>query len=656
MRRALRADLLVACFLATFLPGTGVWAQGTPATAPLEGAPPIEVVTPRAALEGSTATITVRVSGSLPSTPARVQIRDASGRIRAEALLAADGETTLELHDVRGGEPAFVFISEHYLAGVRFSVRTIPGWLTLLPPLLAIVLALLFRQVIPALLAGIWAGAWVYFGDPFLGVLRTLDYFVVQALGDPDRVRIVVVSLLLGGMVGVVSRSGGTLGLVEALAPLATNARRGQLVTWLMGVLIFFDDYANTLLVGNTMRPVTDRLRISREKLAYIVDSTAAPVASIALVSTWIGYEVSLIGQSLERIGSDLDPYGIFIQALPYNFYPLLALFFGLLVASWGRDFGPMLAAERRAAGGKLLADTAVPLSDFDSDGLRPPEGKPLRWINAVLPVLVVLAITFCALWITGRQSLAASGSPLATLALGELDIRGLGGVLGEGNSYNALLYASAGGCLTALLLALGQRILTLGQGLGAWLGGMKSMAMAMVILILAWSIGDVCTALDTKGFMVEALSDTLDPRLLPALVFLLAAITAFATGTSWATMGIIIPLAVPTAYTLARGAGLDPVSAHGILLGSVSAVLAGSIFGDHCSPISDTTVLSSTASACDHVDHVRTQLPYALVVAAVALVCGYLPVGYGFSPFLGLAAGAGVLALILGLAGRKTR
>jgi len=655
MRRARTVDLLVVLFLATLLPGTAAWAQDTPATAPLEGAPPIEVVTPRAALEGSSATITVRVVGSLPSTPARVQIRDASGRIRAEALLAADGEATLELHDVRGGEPAFVFISEHYLAGVRFSVRTIPGWLTLLPPLLAIVLALLFRQVIPALLAGIWVGAWVYFGDPLRGGLRTLDYFGVQALGDPDRVRIVVFSLLLGGMVGIVSRSGGTLGLVEALAPLATNARRGQLVTWLMGVLIFFDDYANTLLVGNTMRPVTDRLRVSREKLAYIVDSTAAPVASIALVSTWIGYEVSLIGQSLERIGSDLDPYGIFIQALPYNFYPLLALFFGLLVASWGRDFGPMATAEKRAAGGKLLADTAVPLSDFDSDGLRPPEGKPLRWINAVLPVLVVLAITFYALWITGRQSLAASGSPLATLGLGELDIRGLGGVLGEGNSYNALLYASAGGCLTALLLALGQRILTLGQGLGAWLGGMKSMAMAMVILILAWSIGDVCTALDTKGFMVEALSDTLDPRLLPALVFLLSAITAFATGTSWATMGIIIPQAVPTAYTLARGAGLDPVSAHGILLGSVSAVLAGSIFGDHCSPISDTTVLSSTASACDHVDHVRTQLPYALVVAAVALVCGYLPAGYGLSPFLGLAAGAGVLALFLFLAGRKT-
>jgi Na+/H+ antiporter NhaC len=180
-------------------------------------------------------------------------------------------------------------------------------------------------------------------------------------------------------------------------------------------------------------------------------------------------------------------------------------------------------------------------------------------------------------------------------------------------------------------------------------------MVPAIVILVLAWSIGDICSALDTKGFMVEALSDTLDPRLLPALVFLLAALTAFATGTSWATMGILIPLAVPIAHTLAREVGFDAATAHQILLGSVSAVLAGAIFGDHCSPISDTTVLSSTASACDHIDHVRTQLPYAVAVAAVALLSGYLPSGFGLSPLLGMSTGAVLLTLILLLAGRRS-
>ena len=238
------------------------------------------------------------------------------------------------------------------------------GWLTLLPPILAIAMALVFRQVVPALLAGIWVGAWIVFGDPFSGLLRTIDKYVVESLADTDHTKIVLFTLLLGGMVGVISTSGGTRGLVNAIAPYATNSRRGQVVTWMLGMVVFFDDYANTLLVGNTMRPVTDRLRISREKLAYIVDSTAAPVAAIALVSTWIGYEISLIGQALEKIGSDAEPYAIFLQSLPYNFYPFLALVFGIMVATTLRDFGPMLKAERRAAAGKIFGDKAAPLAD----------------------------------------------------------------------------------------------------------------------------------------------------------------------------------------------------------------------------------------------------------------------------------------------------
>jgi len=244
------------------------------------------------------------------------------------------------------------------------------GWLTLVPPLLAILLAILFRQVVPALLAGVWIGAWIGFGGPFTAVLRTLDHYLIGALVDRDRLSIIVFSMLLGGMVGVMSRSGGTRGLVESLSHRATDRKRGQLFTWLLGMAIFFDDYANTLVVGNTMRPVTDRLKVSREKLAYLVDSTAAPVASIALVSTWIGFEVSLIGDALGDIGSAEDAYWIFLQSIPYCFYPILALAFVGMVALTGRDFGPMRAAEGRAAGGRLVADGAVPLTDFDHDAL----------------------------------------------------------------------------------------------------------------------------------------------------------------------------------------------------------------------------------------------------------------------------------------------
>ncbi len=377
-------------------------------------------------------------------------------------------------------------------------------------------------------------------------------------------------------------------------------------------------------------------------------------MASLALVSTWIGYEVSLIGNSLEAMGSERDPYMVFLQSLPYNFYPILALVFGLLIATTLRDFGPMLKAERRAEQGKLFADNAVPLADFDAESLAPPEGKPRRWINAAIPVVLVLVATFISLWFTGRQSLAEELDPLATVPTFELGAEGVRAVFASADAFKSLLYGSFVGALSALVLAMVQRILTLSTGLVACVNGMKSLMAAMVVLVLAWSIGRICADMGTANFVVGMLSDTLDPRLLPALIFVLAGATAFATGTSWATMAILIPLAVPTAVGVAQAAGFDAAAAHRILLGSVSSVLAGALFGDHCSPISDTTVLSSMASGCDHVDHVRTQLPYALSVAVVALVVGYVPVGFGLSPWIGLLLGVVVLYGFLRLIGRR--
>jgi Na+/H+ antiporter NhaC len=618
------------------------------------GPPPIEVSPPKVVLAGLDAEIGVRATAYLGVGQTPVEIRDARGTVRARGVLDAVNRVALRLEGVRRGGSYDVFLPGLYRQGVTFHLRVVPGWLSLLPPVLAILLALLFRQVVPALVAGVWLGASIVSGGPLTGALRTIDGYVIHALADADHVSIIVFSLMLGGMVGIMARAGGTVGLVEALRPYATNTRRGQVVTWILGILVFFDDYANTLLVGNTMRPVTDRLRVSREKLSYIVDSTAAPVAAIGIVSTWIGYEVSLIGDALRQVGSSRDAYAVFLQSIPYNFYPILALAFGLMVAGSLRDFGPMLRAERRAREGKLLADAAVPLSDFDSESLRPVESRPHRWPNAVVPVLVVLAVTFLGLWLTGRHALAAEGSPLAGAGLSQLGFEGLGRVFGSGDSFRALLWGSSSGCLTALLLAMTQRILTLGESLAAWLHGIRSMVIAVVILILAWSIAAVCADLHTSGFMVAAVSDALDPRLLPALVFALAALTAFATGTSWGTMGILIPLAVPTAHGVAQAAGLDPAAAHGILLGGISSVLAGAIFGDHCSPISDTTVMSSMASGCDHVDHVRTQLPYAIAVALVAVVTGYLPAAFGLPTPLCLLLGAAVLGAGLAVFGRR--
>ena len=509
--------------------------------------------------------------------------------------------------------------------------NAIQSWWSLLPPFIAITLALAFRDVVLSLFIGVWLGATLLAdGNAASGFLRVIDTYARGALTDSDKMSIILFSILLGGMVGVMSRSGGTHGVVRALEPYATTPRRAQVVTWLMGVAIFFDDYSNTLIVGNTMRPVTDRHHVSREKLAYLVDSTAAPVACVALVSTWIGYQVSLVGDALEKAGSELNPFGVFLASIPFAFYPIFGLAITFAVAVSGRDWGPMLSAERRARAGELVAATSQPLADYESTGLAPDDDTPRRWWNAAVPVILVVATTFVGLYTTGRESLAADGSADASLSR----------IIGASDPFTVLLWASLVGLTAAIVLAVGQRALTVREALEAMVNGFKSMLMAFVVLTLAWSLGQVCSDLGTAVFLKGAVGPHVPVGLLPVAIFLVAAAVSFATGTSWGTMAILTPLAVPLVLD---ASGADPV----VLAATVSAILGGSVFGDHCSPISDTTILSSMASSCDHVDHVRTQLPYALLGAGLSIVIGYLPEAFvGISPWILLVFGFAAIAL----------
>jgi Na+/H+ antiporter NhaC len=529
----------------------------------------------------------------------------------------------------------------------QITLRTIPGWFSLLPPLVAILLALIFRQVFISLFVGIWLGTSFINGyNPFIGLLRLLDHYLINVLADPSHTSIVLFTLILGGMVGIISRSGGTQGVVASLSRMANKPRGGQIAAWAMGVFIFFDDYANTLIVGNTMRPITDRVKISREKLSFIVDSTAAPVVSVAVISTWVGFEMGLVQSAFSQLGIDRNIYFTYLQTIPYRFYCLLAILFVFIIAATGKDFGPMLRAERRARrSGQVLRQGSTPLSDLSTSVISAPEGTPLRWYNAFIPISVVILVTMAGLWYSGTTALAARGVETGSLKV----------IIGESDSFSVLMWSSFAGALTAGFLAVSQRILTLKQTLDSWVSGIRSMLYAMIVLILAWSIGQLCDDLHTADYVVSATRHILSPQLLPVLTFITAAFISFATGTSWGTMSILVPIVVPMAYKFTLASSLSPGRGEGILIATIAAVLSGAVFGDHCSPISDTTIMSSMASGSDHIDHVRTQIPYAVLVGSVAILAGYFPAGYGFSPLIAIPAGVAVITLVLFLLGRRS-
>ncbi|HSF16345.1 MAG TPA: Na+/H+ antiporter NhaC family protein [Vicinamibacteria bacterium] len=556
-------------------------------------------------LEGFSATATSFEDGKLEIEDAIVP---SSGR---HLLRVLDGPLTAEL-----------------------TVRAIPAFFSILPPVLAITLALAFRQVVLSLFAGIWLAAFfVRDYNPLSGFFAVVTHFLVNAITTTSQAQIVIFSFLFGGMVGVISRNGGARGIAELITRYATNARGGQVATMAMALVMFFDDYANVLVRGNLMRPITDRLRISREKLSFLVDTGAAAVASTVLISTWIGYEVGLIEQGLRIIDSPEDAYSMFVRTIPYRFYPILAMVFAFLVGFSDRDFGPMLRAERRARfEGKVIRDGAQPVTESLDD----PSDTTTRssWFNGLAPIVTILVVGLGGIYYTGIQA-----------APGETDI---GNIVAASDSYVALLWASLSGCAVAIGLAVARRILTMAEAFDAWIRGLKSMMIAIVILVLAWSIGAATAELRAADYLVQILEGTLNPVWLPVLTFVVSAAMAFATGTSWATMAIMMPLVIPLASVLGTSAGLSPDRVDTILVGVISSVLAGAVFGDHCSPISDTTILSSMASSSDHIDHVRTQLPYALLVAIVGMFLGDIPTAYGLSPWISILLGSVTLLGVL--------
>ena len=517
--------------------------------------------------------------------------------------------------------------------------------LSVLPPLVAIVMALLIKEVISSLFVGVFTGAFImalYGGaSPAAaaggGLLRVVDTYIVGSLFDADHVLIIVFTLIIGGMVRIITANGGMQGVVNWLSRRARGPRSGQLMTFLMDLCIFFDDYSNTLVVGNTMRPIADKLKVSREKLAYIVDSTSAPVVAVAFVTTWIGAELSYIQDGINAIGLNTSAYSVFFHSLAYSFYPFLTLGFVLMIILGGRDFGPMLKAERQA---RMASSSAADMSDSVS--------RPAHIVDAIIPLAVLILGTIIGLIFTGYDASVWQDSSVGFFSK-------LSATIGAANSYKALLWASLLSLLTAIVMTLLRGSLAFGKVMEEMVEGFKSMFNAVLILTMAWSIALVTKDMHTAEFVSQLLLQwSLSPWLVPVLTFVLAALIGFSTGTSWGTMAILYPLILPASWLLCQERGLSVDATMPLFYNVVASVLAGSVMGDHCSPISDTTIMSSLASNCNHLQHVSTQMPYALMVGSVALLVGVLPTALGLPSWVAFLMGFAVLGLIVRLVGKK--
>ncbi|MEE2757249.1 MAG: Na+/H+ antiporter NhaC family protein [Myxococcota bacterium] len=532
-------------------------------------------------------------------------------------------------------------------------------WKSLLPPLIALLIAISFKKIVLALLLAVMGGAMVMNGGVAVtlwleckaligGLLSIIGIdaigsggYLGSVISDSFNLQILGFTLALVGLVAVVNRMGGTRGLVDALSVFARGPRSAQGVTCAMGTAIFFDDYANTVVVGTTARSLTDKHKISREKLAYIVDSTSAPVAGIAIISTWIGYEVGLFDDLLGSLsnvsGIPGTGYELFFSVLPFRFYCILAILFVIINAWTGRDFGPMLRAERRTRMGGPLGSVEENMAPDQSFSLAK-GGIPYRAYNAVVPIgSVLVTILLCIIYI-GQQD---ASTQLSTLDGWQKTFEAA-----SDHIQTILIGAALVGSFVAFTLALVQRLLTFKESIEAYLSGMKTLSEAAAILILAWAIKTVCDDLGTGMTLVALVGDSFAPAILPLIIFVLSGLVAFSTGSSWATMALVLPIAAPLSATIS-GDSL-------IVFACLAAVLDGAIWGDHCSPISDTTILSSTATGCPHIEHVRTQIPYAMVTMLAAGSLGYFGVVAGLSLAGAYLGGAIILALTLLTIGRR--
>ena len=534
------------------------------------------------------------------------------------------------------------------------------GIWTLIPPVVAIVLAFITKDVVLSLFIGVFSGTFLInvidssipmtFVKGFTDIVKR----VVGSLADSWNAGIVLQVLCIGGVVALITKMGGTKAVAIWLSKKAKTGVSAQISTWVMGLFVFFDDYANSLIVGPIMRPITDKFKVSREKLAFIIDATAAPIAGLAVISTWVGLEISLIKQGYELIGiTNVNAFSIFVETMPYRFYNLFMLFFIVCTAFMGREFAGMLKAERRARAGELHPRRGgAMIEDIEDKTLEPKENIKLQSSNAVIPLLVLILGAFVSFYFSGLGAL--EGEALESAKAHPLTFHTFQATFGAADASVALFQSALLATVVAIFMAVYRKILTVREAIETWGKGWKTMITTIIILLLAWSLSSVIKELGTSRYLVDLLSQSTPKIVLPAAIFMLGSFISFSTGTSYGTMGILMPLAIPLASAVGMHSGLEGDALHAYMIVNISAVLTGAIFGDHCSPISDTTILSSMGAGCNHIDHVQTQMPYALAVCAISIFAGYFPIALGLSIWIVLPLGLLVTALVVRFVGQR--
>ncbi|MBU4445611.1 MAG: sodium:solute symporter [Candidatus Marinimicrobia bacterium] len=465
------------------------------------------------------------------------------------------------------------------------------GWISILPPLLAIILAIKTKQVYPSLFLGIWLGWTAVNGwNPLLGLRDTLEA-AVNTFKDSGNTKVIIFSMMVGALIILMQHSGGVQGFIRWISErgLVKNRRSAGIMLWLIGILIFIESNMINLVIGSIGRPLFDKFKVPREKLAYLAHSTSAPVCVMIPFNGWGAVLTGLlVAQQVE------NPFFTVLKAVPTNFYAIFTILLVLFIITTGKDYGPMAKAEKRASEtGKLIRDGAQLLVSEETIAMPVKEGVKPRPINMILPLVAMVLTVPLGLYITGDGNVA------------------------QGSGSTAVFWAVIIGIFVGAVLYKIQGIFSLKEILDLVMKGMGGLIPMGLLMVFAFTLGATCKTMGTGPYVANLASATIHPALIIPLIFLIACFISFATGTSWGTFAIMIPIAVPLALNMGLNLPL-----------MVSAVMGGGVFGDHCSPISDTTMIASMATACDHIDHVNTQLPYALFSAGLALVI-YLVLGF---------------------------